>query len=347
MKAAYFYGPGDIRVEDVETPCIQDNEMLMRVRASSICGTDLRISKYGHFKIPAGQRRVLGHEIAGDIVQVGRLVEGYGEGMRVTVTPNIGCGVCEMCRDGYNNMCPNYEAFGISIDGGFEEYMRIPNIAIKGGNVFPIPDHLGYAEAALTEPLSCCYNALRSVSTSHTDTVLVIGAGPIGTMHVILNRIAGAKKIIVADIRQSRLDNIRQFGAHVTINSAEVDLKDALMAETGGRGADVVITAVSSAELQTQAVELLATHGRVNFFAGLGKDALASIDTNRVHYKGLRLVGTTGSTNADYYKCLALVAEGRAEVGKMISAEFPLDDISAALEFAASGQGLKAVVTRD
>jgi len=344
MKAAFFYGVGDIRVEEVAEPRIQDNEMLLRVRAASICGTDLRISQHGHFKIPPGQRRVLGHEVAGNIVQVGRLVEGYQVGMRIAATPNIGCGVCEFCRDGYNNMCPNYEAFGISIDGGFAEYMRIPSSAIKGGNLFAIPDQVSYAEAALTEPLSCCYNALRSVNTTHNDVVLIIGAGPIGTLHVILNRIAGAKKIMVADIRQDRLDKIKEFGAHVTINSGENDLKDAVLRETNGRGADVIIAAVSNADLQAQAVQLLATHGRVNFFAGLGKNALACIDTNRVHYRGLHLVGTTGSTNSDYARCLTLVAEGRAEVGRLLSKTFALDQINEAFAYAASGEGMKAMV---
>jgi hypothetical protein len=211
VKAAYFYEPGQIRVEDGEAPGIRDSEMLIRVRAASICGTDLRIFKHGHFKIPAGERRVLGHEIAGEIVKVGKLIEGCREGMRVTATPNIGCGLCEFCRDGYNNMCPNYEAFGISIDGGFQEYMRVPHIAIKGGNVFPIPDQVSFQAAALLEPFSCCYNALRSVQTSHMDTVLVIGAGPIGAMHVLLNRIAGAKTIIYSNASRTMLFNIRRL----------------------------------------------------------------------------------------------------------------------------------------
>jgi L-iditol 2-dehydrogenase len=344
LKAAYFYEPGVIKVEDVAEPEISDNEMLIRLRATSICGTDLRIFKHGHFKIPGGDRRVLGHEIAGEIVAVGKLIEGYQVGMRVTAPPNIGCGLCEFCRDGYNNMCPNYEAFGISIDGGFQEYMRVPHIAITGGNIFPIPDHLAYKEAALAEPLSCCYNALRSVRTTHEDVVLVIGAGPIGAMHVILNRIAGAKKIIVADIRQNRLDVMEQFGASVTINSAEVDLKEALLAETNGRGADVVITAASVPQLQTQAVELLATHGRVNFFGGLGKGVQVPIDTNRVHYKGLVLTGSTGSTHSDYYKSLMLIAEGRAEVGKLISHQFALTDTNPAFDHALSGEGMKTMI---
>ena len=344
MKAAYFYKPGEIKVEEVAEPQIGDNEMLIRLKATSICGTDLRIFKHGHFKIPAGDRRVLGHEIAGEIVAVGKLIEGYRVGMRVTAPPNIGCGLCEFCRDGYNNMCPNYEAFGISIDGGFQEYMRVPHIAITGGNIFPIPDHLGYEEAALAEPLSCCYNALRSVKTTHEDAVLVIGAGPIGAMHVILNRIAGAKKIIVADIRQNRLDTIKEFGADVTINSSEIDLKEAVFEATNGRGADVIITAASVPQLQTQAVELLATHGRVNFFGGLGKGVQVPIDSNRVHYKGLILTGSTGSTNSDYYKSLMLIAGGRAEVDKLISHRFSLTDINSAFEHALSGDGMKTMI---
>jgi threonine dehydrogenase-like Zn-dependent dehydrogenase len=344
VKAAYYYEPGMIQVEEAEVPEIKDDEILMQIRAASICGTDMRIFKYGHFKIPQGERRVLGHEIAGEIVKVGSLIGGFYEGMRVAVPPNIGCGVCEYCRDGYNNMCPDYEAFGVSIDGGFQEYMRIPNIAIRGGNVFPIPDHLSYLEAALVEPLSCVYNALRSVNTTCHDTVMVIGAGPIGTMHMMLNKIAGAKKVIVVDIRSDRLETVMTFGADVVINSNEVDLKSAVMDETGGKGADVIITAVSLPEIQTQAVELLATHGRVNFFAGLGKGVLVPVDTNRVHYKGLHLVGTTGSTHADYSKSLGLVSEGRIKLDKLITATYPLEDIEKAFDYAFSAEGLKTAI---
>jgi L-iditol 2-dehydrogenase len=347
MKAAYFYAPNQMGVEEVAEPTVRDDEMLIRIRAASICGTDMRIFRHGHFKIPVGERRVLGHEIAGELIRVGRLVEGYRQGMRVTATPNIGCGRCQFCRDGYNNMCPDYEAFGISIDGGFQETMRVPNMAIKGGNIFPIPDQVGFEEAALTEPLSCCYNALRSVQTSHNDVVLIIGAGPIGAMHVMLNRIAGARKIMAADIRQDRLDQIREFGADVTINSRYSDLEEAVMRETNGHGADVIITAVSVPEVQTQAVELLATHGRVNFFAGLGKAGRVPIDTNRVHYRGLRLVGTTGSTNADYFKCLTLVAEGRVDLNRLVRARFRLTEINQAFDYAASGEGLKTVISSE
>lgn len=344
MKAAFFYKPGDIKVEKVDIPQIKDNEMLMRVKASAICGTDLRIYKNGHFKIPPGVKRVLGHEIAGEIVQVGKLVEGFTEGMRCTVTPNIGCGFCEFCRDGYNNMCADYEAFGISIDGGFQEFMHIPNIAIRGGNIFPIPDSIEFDEATLIEPLSCCYNSLKFLKTSHEDIVLVIGAGPIGALHVLLNKIAGAKKVIAADVRKERLDMIMDYGADYTIDASQKDLKEELMKHTGGKGADVIIVAASSPELQTSSMEFLATHGRINFFGGLGKNEQVLIDTNRIHYKGLHILGTTGSTNSDYFKSLKLVSEGKADLKKLITGRFKLEEINEAFGYTASGKGLKNII---
>lgn len=344
MKAAFYYEPNVIKVDDLDIPEIGDSELLVRPRATSICGTDLRIFRHGHFKIPAGTKRVLGHEIAGEIVAVGRLIEGFSEGMRVTVPPNIGCGECEYCRDGHNNMCPNYEAFGISIDGGFQEYMRIPHIAIKGGNIFRLPDHISFEEGTLIEPLSCAYNCLRSVKTSHLDVVLVIGAGPVGAMHVRLNKVAGAKKVMVADIREDRLTAIRDYGADVSIDTSKVDLEAAVMDETGGRGADIIITAVSSPEIQTQAIGLLAIHGRVNFFGGLGRNVQVPIDTNRVHYKGLHLLGTTGSTHSDYSKSLSLVSEGRISLKSLISHTFTLEETPEAFEWASCGKGLKTTV---
>lgn len=347
LKAAYFYGPNQLRIEEVDEPRIQDNELLIRVRSTSVFGTDLRILKFGHFKIPAGERRVLGHELAGEIVHVGKLVAGYSEGMRVTATPNIGCGMCEYCRNGYNQMCPDYEAFGISLDGGFQEFMKVPNIAVRGGNIFPIPAHISFEEASLIEPLSCCYSALKVLITSCDDIVLVIGAGPIGALHVLLSRIARAKKILVADIRKERLDKMGEFGADIVIDTSASDLKKEVMKATNNKGADVIITACSVPEIQSQSIELLAIHGRVNFFGGLEKNVHVPIDSNRILYKGLHVMGTTGSSNSDYFNSLNLVAEGRADLRKLISATFTLSDIPKAFEHAASGDGMKALIVNN
>lgn len=347
MKAAYYHKPGKMVLEDTRAPRIGDDELLLRPIATSICGTDLRIYKNGHFKIPDGTKRVLGHEIAGEIVEVGKLVTGYEVGMRVSIPPNIGCGHCEFCRSGYNNMCPNYEALGVSIDGGFQEYMRVPHIAIAGGNVFEIPDGTTYEQAALAEPLSCCFNALRTVRTTPGDVVVIIGAGPMGAMHVILNRIAGARKIIVANRSQDRLDIVKRFGATSTVNTSEADLRQAVFDLTGGRGADVVITSASAPEIQSEAVNLLATHGRANFFAGLSGSSTVPIDINRLHYKGLLLTGSTGSTNGDYQQSLKLIADGRAEVGELITKRFSLEDIVVAFDYALSNRGMKTMILHE
>jgi threonine dehydrogenase-like Zn-dependent dehydrogenase len=347
MKAAVYLEPGRIEVAEVADAEILEDELLVRVRAASICGTDLRIFKHGHFKIPAGQRRVLGHEVAGDVVAVGARVKGFGVGDRVTATPNIGCGLCARCRVGDNNMCADYEAFGISLDGAFEEYLRVPGFALQRGNVFIIPDGVDYIEAALVEPFSCCYRGQRQLRVGFEDTVLVVGAGPIGTLHAMLARLAGARKVIVSDLSKTRLEMVRKAGADVVVDVSTTDLRDAVMAETDGRGVDVIITAVSSAAVQAQAVSLLATHGRVNFFAGLGAGGTVEIDTNRLHYQGLVLTGTTGSSNADYAAAMRLVGDRRVRLDPLVTATYPIEQIHEALEHAASGSGMKAMVLFD
>jgi len=347
MKAALFREPGVIEAAEMPVPETGPDELLIQVRATSICGTDLRIAKHGHFKLPAGQSRVLGHETAGQVVEVGTGVSGYAVGDRVSVTPNVGCGHCEFCRQGLNNMCPDYDAFGITLDGGFAEYLRVPGIAVQRGNVFRLPGSLSYAEAALVEPLSCCLRGQDALRVRHGDVVVVIGAGPIGIFHVMLAKLAGARKIIVSNRSAPRLDAAKRAGADVLVEAAREDLHEVVMAHTGGRGADVAITCVSSPEVQTAAVELLATHGRLNFFAGLGQGGVVPIDTNRLHYKGLVLTGTTGSSNADYEQALALVGDGRARVEQLVSRTFAIDEINDALAHAASGQGMKAMVVFD
>lgn len=344
MKAARLHSPGNITVDDIPKPTADAGDIIIKVRAASICGTDRRIAVNGHFKLPYGTPRVLGHEFAGEIAEAGSEVVGYAVGDRVSVTPNVGCGTCPNCLVGLNNMCPFYEAFGITMDGGFQEYVRIPRFAINRGNVFHLPENVTYAEAALVEPLSCCYNAVSKLNVQPNSTVLIMGAGPIGACHVMLSKLYGARKIIVSNNRQPRLDFAASVGADVLVNLTERNLATVVEEETGGRGVDVALTCVSKPEVQAQAVELLATHGRVNFFAGLGKAQTVPLDTNRVHYQGLTLTGTTGSSNSDYAASLRLVGEGRLDLSPLVSQTFTLDDIEKAMAYAGSGQGMKAMI---
>ena len=344
MKAAVYSQPGQIDIVDRAKPTIRDDELLLKVRASSVCGTDLRIFKGGHFKITEGVDRVLGHELAGEIAEVGAYVSGWKVGQRISVTPNIGCGHCHMCRKGYNNMCPDYEAFGISLDGGFQQYMVVPSIAIRGGNLFEIPQNLSYEEAAVVEPLSCCYNAWRGLTVTPEDSVLVIGPGPIGACFIQLAKNWGSRQVIAVGRRDSRLAEIQKFGADVLINSARQDLLEEVMRVTDGRGVDVVITAASAPELQNLAIQLLARHGRVNFFGGLKKGTLVELDSNRIHYWGLTVLGTTGSSNEDYAASMRLVENGQVNVKDIISHSYGLEETREAFEFAQSGMGMKTLV---
>ncbi len=342
MKAAFYYGVGELRVEEVPIPAIGDSELLVEVKGCAVCGTDSRIFKFGHFKIPAGTKRVLGHETCGVVAKVGGRVQRFAEGDRVVVAPNIGCGVCRMCIQGFNQLCPTYEAFGISLDGGFAQYMRIPAGAL--GNVAKIPERIGDREAVLIEPLSCVYNAYEAHRAAPGETVLIIGAGPIGALHALLNRSAGAR-VIVADLSSARLAEMGKYGAEAVIHASGVDLKAELARLTAGQGADVVITACSDPAMQALALEIAGYHGRVCLFGGMpkGKEQV-TLNTNLIHYKELLVTATTGSSMQDFHNAIRILSAGSFEVGGLITAVFPVEETAAAFRYASEGLGMKALV---
>lgn len=260
MIAATYTQGGAFSVADMPIPGIADDEILLRVGASSICGTDLRIIKNGHRKLQPGQTIALGHEFAGVVAEVGARVSGFPRGTRVAVAPNIGCGQCECCIQGLTNMCPDYTAFGITFDGAHAEYVRIPAAAISKGNVVRLPDEMPFTDAALVEPLSCAVNGSRASQIRMGDTVVVIGTGPIGLMHIMLANLSGACRVIVVDVLPHRLLPAKEVGADLTINSKEEDLRERVMHETAGKGADVVICACSIQSVQEESLGLLAPY---------------------------------------------------------------------------------------
>jgi len=345
MLAGVFSGTGEINCKHVEIPEINENEILVKVKAAAICGTDLRIYQSGHFKIKEGQNRILGHEFSGEIFRVGSSISNYRKGMKVGVAPNIGCGTCKYCRMGCTHLCPDYEAFGISLDGAFAEYVKIPAKAVQQGNLIIFENDTSFEEIALTEPLSCCYNAYKSVETRPGDTVLIVGAGPMGALHLELNRLAGAGKIIVADLSGERLKLIEKFSPDLLIDTSKEDLYEAVMNNTQGRGAEVIITACPSPQIQEISVKLAGKLGRINLFGGLprGKENV-NINTNLIHYNGLILTGTTGSSLSDYELSLNLILNKKINVKPLISKRFKLKNIKEAFEYALSRKGLKTVI---
>ena len=285
MLAAVYYGPDDLRMQTRERPDISPDEALLKVVSTGICGTDLRIVHGGHRKYPDGTMRIPGHEVVGDIVEVGDRVAGLEIGQRVVVAPNFGCGHCRQCVAGNNNLCANFGAIGITIDGAFAEYMRIPAALIVQGNLIPIDQDVDPAAAALIEPFACVLRGQDPLHIGPEDVVLVVGAGPIGVMHVMLARLKGASRVIVSELSAARLPQALALGADRGVNVAEEDLAQVVQEETYGHGADVIITAAPAHKVQEDALSLAASGGRINYFGGLPKDRpKITFDSNLVHY---------------------------------------------------------------
>ncbi len=316
----------------------------MKVAAAGICGTDLRIFARGHRHIPEGTARVLGHELAGEVVDVGEDVRGLKPGMRVAVAPNVGCGTCDECVAGWNNLCEEVEAFGITLDGGFAEYMHIPARAVRQGNVVPIPDHVPLSQAALAEPLSCCLNGQEALGVGPDDVALIIGDGPIGAMHVLLARLSGARSVVVSGHSASRLNQIARLGADVTLDPRERDLEAAVLEASDRQGASVIVVAASNPAAQKQALGLAARRGRLNFFAGLPGSPEVELDTNLIHYRQLIVTGTTGSNMRQYRSALNLMGAGRLDLSPLIDARVPLEEIVEGIERSRAGEGMRVLV---
>jgi len=345
MRAAVYYDIGDIRGEDRPRPKPGPGEALLRIGAAGICGTDLRIYAKGHHRIPTGTNRILGHEFAGEIVDVGEGVAHLSAGMRVGVAPNMGCGVCTQCVAGWTNLCEDYTAFGISLDGAFAEYMIITADAIRQGNVVPIPDHIPFSVAALAEPLSCCFNGQEAVSVGRDDVVLVVGAGPIGVMHLLLARLSGARTVIVSELSEARGRQAQEHGADVVVNPQQEDLHEAVLAASSGEGASVIIVAAPAPRAQEQSLDLAARQGRINFFGGLPKsNPTIQFDSNLVHYKQLVVTGTTGSNVRQYRSSMNLIVAGRIKLDGLIGARLPLDRIHEGIERSKAGQEMRILV---
>jgi L-iditol 2-dehydrogenase len=346
MLAAVYHGINDLRVEDIVKPAIGEDEALLRVKAAAICGTDLRILASGHFKIPQGTRRILGHEFAGEVVEVGPQASGLVSGTRIAIAPNVGCGTCQQCIQGRDHLCPNYEAFGISFDGAFAEYIRIPAAFIRRGNILPVPDGIYYEEAALNEPFSCCYHGSRACHIEPGDVVLIVGAGPIGIMHLLLARLSGASTVIVSEMIEERRLQALEFGADMAVDPVRQDLLAAVREASQGRGADVIIVAAPAPPAQEQSLDLAAIRGRINFFGGLPKESeFIRFQSNRVHYREITVTGTTGSSNYEFRRSMEIMASGRIALSPLISARFPLSEAQEAFAVAAGKKALKVLIT--
>ncbi|QAY63121.1 Zn-dependent alcohol dehydrogenase [Xylanimonas allomyrinae] len=348
MRAARLYGPGDIRVTEVGRPRPGPGEILLRTTAASLCGSDLRMIANGYRGVDVDHPLTLGHEFAGTIAEVGPGVVGYEVGQSVAVAPNYGCGRCEWCVRGMTHLCPVYEAFGITIDGAFAEFVLVPAGPVAQGNLLVLQPDTAPETAALYEPLSCVVNGQDVIGVGVDDVVLVVGAGPIGLMHAFLARARGAARVMLTDLSAERVAACVRLGSFIEAVPAQEAMVGSVLSHTGGRGVDVAITAAPSAAAQAAVVEAMATNGRVLYFGGLPKSAgRVQVDTNTIHYRQLRVCGSARASVAQYRTAAAVAQGGAVPLPPMISKVFPLAEFSGAVAFAGAGQGIKTVISYD
>jgi len=345
MKALRFYAPEDVRLEEVPEPVCGPDEVKLRVRNCSTCGTDVKIFHNGHQNL--SPPRIIGHEIAGEVAEVGANVSGWAVGDRAQVIAAVPCGDCYECRKGWMAVCQNQTSIGYQYDGGFAEYMIVPREVLKVDGLNRIPDNVGYDEASAAEPFACAINAQELLGIEEGDTVVVFGAGPIGCMHIRIARgVHKAGKIYLVDVNADRLKmSAEAVQPDETINAAEVDVVERVMELTGGRGADVVITATAANVTQEQAISMAARNGRISFFGGLPKtDPFIKCDSNLVHYRQLHIHGANGSAPSHNRLALEYISTGQVPVKDLITARVPLENALDAFGIVQRGEAIKVTV---
>jgi L-iditol 2-dehydrogenase len=344
VRVVRFHAPGDVRIEEAPEPAAGPGEVKIRIRNCSTCGTDVKIFKFGHHHIVPP--RVMGHEIAGEVVQVGDGVTGWRIGDRVQVIAAIPCGRCRDCLAGRMTVCPNQVSMGYHFDGGFAEYTVVPARVLAVDGLNRIPDGVSFESASVAEPLACVLNGQTLAGVGPGDDVVVIGSGPIGCLHVRLARTRGAARVFLVDLIEDRLrlaaDLVHPDEA---IDGSTVDVADEVVKLTDGRGADVVITAAASGKAQVQAVSMAARRGRVSFFGGLPKDRpVIGLDANLVHYRELTIVGANGSSPAHNTQALGLIASGAVGVEDLITHRLALERAIEAFDIVGRGEAIKVTI---
>ena len=343
MKAAVYEGINQMVVKEVETPVPDAQSILVRVRATAVCGSDIRIFHSGNNRVIPPQ--ILGHEIAGEVVQVGASVTKFKVGDRVAIGADVPCGQCAFCEAGIGNNCQINYAMGYQFAGGFAEYVLLNSTVVNFGPIHILPDNVSFDEGALAEPLACVLNAIELSPVKLGDVVVLIGAGPIGMMIGTVARAMGASKIILINRSRPRLEMAKKLGvADVYVCSNEQDEVQAVLDETNGLGADVIFTSCPSGDAQAQSLHMAKNRARINFFGGLPKGTMVTMDTNIIHYKELLVTGAHGSMPIHHGKAVDMIAGGRIDIKPYITHGFPLDDIAEAFATAEGHAGLRVAV---
>ncbi len=319
-------------------PKAAEGELVVEMKACGLCGTDIEKIR-GEY---TAAMPVLGHEAAGVVAEAGKGVADFRVGDRVFPHHHVSCGSCRLCTSGSETMCPDYRRSNLD-PGGFSEYFRVPADNVKRGGVLRLPAHVGFEHAAMIEPVACCIRAIGRTRVKSGDTVLVVGAGPVGLMHAILLSKAGAKTV-VSDVAPRRLEFAKPFAGTVLDASAE-DVPGAMAKLTGGVGADSVVVASGSPKALVQALKSVRKGGTVCLFGIPFEGSRLDYDLSDVYNREVSLVPSYGATEAETTEALALMASGKADFLPLITHRFGLADFAKGLDAAERGAAMKVVIT--
>jgi L-iditol 2-dehydrogenase len=352
MRAAFLVAPSTIELRSVPDPTCPEDGLLLAVRACGICGSDLRRWREGPtggFALTdsAGGDVIPGHEVAGTVLEVGPRVSGWAPGDDLALAPDVHCGHCYFCRHGRYNLCDNLRAVGITpgYPGGLAERMALTGEVLTNGIVHHMPPRMSHLHAALAEPCASVLAAHERARTSPADTVVVIGAGPVGCTHIAVAKARGAR-VIVSQRSQRRRELAQRFAPDYVIDPTREDVVARVRALTEGRGADIVICANPVGETQPQAVEMVRKGGQVLLFGGLPKaKPMVTLDANRIHYGEITVVGSFSYHPTMHALALDVIRRRLVPADRLITHTYPLERVAEAFAMAASGEALKVVVT--
>jgi L-iditol 2-dehydrogenase len=327
MRAAMLYGVKDLRVEEVDVPRVEAGEVLVKVKAATTCGTDVKIFQRGYVEKVIKLPTIFGHEWAGEVVAVGSDLEWPEKGMRVRAGNSAPCLHCSMCQKGKYNLCENM----IWLWGAYAEYIKVPARMVLV-NMQEIPQHVAYEEAAMAEPLACVLHGVEESRVRLGDVVAIVGAGPIGLLHLLTVKKIGVKKAIMIDLVDERLDFARRQGADETINGKHDDIVEKVRRFTEGYGADVVIEAIGLPATWEQALKLARKGGVVLEFGGCPPGTEIKLNAEQLHYGELTVLGTFHTTPLHFRKALDLIASRTIDVRPLVTRRIKLGEIKEAFE---------------
>jgi L-iditol 2-dehydrogenase len=338
MKVAVYHSPKDIRIEEMPTPEIGEEEVLVEMRACGICGSDL-MEWYLKTRAPL----VLGHEPAGVIAEKGSRVKGFDVGDRVFVHHHVACLTCHYCKRGDYTLCEQFHETNIK-PGGFAEYFRVPapNLRI---DTLKIPESVSFDEATLIEPVGCCLRALKKCGVQEGDSVAIIGAGATGMIHASLSKISGAAKTIVSDLIDYRLNLAKRFGADVVVNPKNEDLAKVVKAETDGRGVDICVVTAPSLEAYEAGLSVCRKGGKLCFFAPTEPGKHLRVSPKKLFFSEIQIIPSYSTSHIETRMALEFIKSGRINVQELISHRFQLKDAAKAFETALENkESLKVIV---